>query len=118
MFAIMPGDEVDFGKRVYLWLVNPPSASIYVGKQIIHSCYQVFPKTGPNTDVDMVKYAWSLIHTFVPKELGPNVTTISCDDAVRLIEDALSGRDTKLLMSLDASVAKAQSRIAAMRSRS
>jgi hypothetical protein len=60
----------------------------------------------------LIKFSlWGLVRTFVPKDLGPEAKTIAISQALELIESALTGRDEKMLESLDSSVSKAKSRI-------
>lgn len=56
---------------------------------------------------------WALVRTFVPKDIDQSAKSIRIGDALSLIENALNGSNPELLESLDTSVSKARSRIAA-----
>jgi hypothetical protein len=91
-FAISPAEPPDFGRRVYLWLIS------------------VLPNIDSTSRPAMG--AWSLVRTFVPKNVSPSAAKIHPRDVIMLIDTALSGKNPELLASLDTSVAKAKARIA------
>jgi len=97
------------GAQVYLWLVAPPLSPSR--DEFMSSRLTVLEKNGE--EPDLASYIWSLIRTFVPKDVGPNSASISVEDVIVLIEAALSGDNPKLLESLDKAVARSKTRIAA-----
>jgi len=67
---------------------------------------------GARVHLFVIKFSlWGLVRTFVPKDLGTDVKTLTIWDALSLIESALNGKDEKMRESLDAAVANALSRI-------
>jgi hypothetical protein len=110
-FMVMPAQPPLFGKQVYLWLVAPSPDQART--EFMSSSSRAVPINGQGTGTERTEYVWSLIRTFVPKDIGPNAKSISVQDVLPLIENALSGGGPKLLESLDAAVAKSKTRIAA-----
>jgi hypothetical protein len=107
-FLITPAKTPLLFKQVYLWLVAVPSE--HTRNDPVSSCFPAIEKNLPG--IELTQYVWSLIHTFVPKNISPDATKISVSDVITMVDNALSGRDPKLLASLDTFVAKAKSRIA------
>jgi hypothetical protein len=110
-FMVMHAQPPLFGKQVYLWLVAPSPDQTRTG--FMGSRPSAVPIDGQGTGTDRTEHVWSLIRTFVPKDIGPKAKSISVQDMLPLIENALSGGDPKLLESLDTAVAKSKTRIAA-----
>ena len=59
---------------------------------------------GERVHLFIIKFSlWGLVRTFVPKDLGPEVKTISISDSLTFMESALNGENEKLRENLDAS---------------
>ena len=61
---------------------------------------------------------WALVYTFTPRDTNESLSEerLRIDSVLRLIEDAMDGRDKNLLERLDKSVSRALSRISVKQS--
>jgi hypothetical protein len=67
---------------------------------------------GERVHLFVIKFSlWGLVRTFVPKDLNKDAQTIGITDSLQLIEAALTGKNPKILESLEMAVPKALARI-------
>jgi len=67
---------------------------------------------GERVHLFLIKFSlWGLVRTLVPKDVSPEAKTITIADALGLVESALTGKNEKMLESLEVAVPKAKSRI-------
>lgn len=106
-------DDSLFSGRGAPAFMSPKEPAIRLLRERYSESFAVVPGTGQRIHLFLVKVGlWALVRTFVPKDMGRAGETITLEDSLVLIENTLTEKNPELLESLDASVAKAKSRIA------
>jgi hypothetical protein len=106
-------DDSMFSGRGAPAFMSQKEPAIRLLRERYSESFAIVPGTENRIHLFLVKVGlWALVRTFVPKDLASSTDTISLEDLLGLIENALLGIDPLLLASLDASVEKAKSRIA------
>ena len=91
-------------------LMSPKEAAIRLLRENYSESFAFTKGTDKRIHLFIIRIGlWALVYTFTPKDFNRNDLTMP--DALRLVEDSLSGKDDSFKETLDNSVRNAQSRL-------